>query len=141
MKLSELLIIIFICGVLFAITANAGKGGISTLPDAVKSDPYWTSSVEGHKPVILYFYGNYCGACRSFKPYINQAAAESSHLYTFIPVDVEDEKTRPLARNFSFRYIPSLFLVDPKTGNYKKIKCYADIEVLKKEFIDFIGEN
>jgi len=89
------------------------------------------------KHIFYYFYGDYCGACKKIKPIIYQVADEFDYKYIFKPVNTEDPRNYELCRDFSFNFIPSVYLVDKANKRHKKLNYSFDVNYYKKELREF----
>ncbi len=65
----------------------------------------FTSTIEDHDIVLVDFWADWCGPCRSFAPLYEQVSAEHDDV-VFGKVDTEQEQA--LAAAFAIRSIPTL---------------------------------
>lgn len=63
----------------------------------------------GKVPVIIDFYADWCGPCKTVAPILEELQAEYGHKLTIYKVDTEDQKE--LAAMFGIQSIPSLLFV------------------------------
>lgn len=131
----DILVLIFIGIIIFNLFFK--QSSPVDISDKVIQNEQWQEAITSSRPIFLYFYGDYCGACRQMKPLAYQVADEFKHQYTFVTVDVTDSDNNDLAGTFEVRRIPSMFLVDPIYKNNVKLKLNYDIDYLRKELTDF----
>ena len=84
------------------------KGKTISHKDAMKDD----------KVAVVLFYADWCPHCRNFAP-TYQALAKDRKLkkkYNFVRINSESGEARPLMEEYEVQGFPSLFLVNPKTG-------------------------
>lgn len=131
----DLIILIFIAIIVFNVINRSGDVSIFEKPI---NSRLWQEATLTSKPVFVYFYGDYCGACRKIKPLIYQVSDEFSSEYTFLPVDVSNPDNRCLANAFRVRGIPSIFLVDHIYERHLKLKLRYDVDYFRQEMQSFI---
>lgn len=62
--------------------------------------------VAAKLPVVVFFHGRWCAACKLFTPVIEEVAEESRGRVTFVSVDADAEPS--LTQAFGIRSLPSL---------------------------------
>ena len=75
---------------------------------------------ESHGSVILDFYGDYCGPCRTFGPQFTSWANEFQGKITFAKVNVE--QAQALCQTYQVHAIPTLIVLD-KEGKVVRKSC------------------
>ena len=75
----------------------------------VTADNFSNLAEKSDLPLVLDFWAEWCGPCRSFAPVFSQAAAELEPMFRFGKVDTEAEQL--LASRFQIRSIPTLMLL------------------------------
>jgi len=78
-------------------------------PVTVTADNFSNLAEKSDLPLVLDFWAEWCGPCRSFAPVFSQAAAELEPMFRFGKVDTEAEQL--LASRFQIRSIPTLMLL------------------------------
>ena len=112
------------CGTPLGLAAGAGAGQAGT--PVVVTDASFERDVlaAAGRPVLVDFWAEWCGPCRSLAPTLNQLAAEARGRYTIAKLNV-DENQETAAR-YSIRSIPAMLifkdgqLVDTLVGNQPK---------------------
>jgi thioredoxin 1 len=88
--------------------------------------------IEKHDIVVIDFWAEWCGPCRSFLPIFYQVAARYPNVL-FLKVNIEEEEE--LARDFSIRSIPYLMVMR------SRVVVFADAGLLPEEaFADLIQQ-
>ncbi|MEI7475203.1 MAG: thioredoxin domain-containing protein [bacterium] len=125
------------------ITLSFGKNDLSITACAAQSyakSVSYNDAVKLNKPVVVTFYADWCGYCRRFIPIHEDLASEFASKYTFVNVNVDAPENQQVVKSFNVRSYPSLFLVNPKTGEKQFInqRYYIDKAQMEKEFNKFL---
>jgi len=72
------------------------------------TDENFDETINDHAIVVIDFWANWCGPCKSFSPVFEKVASEITDV-TFAKVDV-DAQTQ-LAQDFNIRSIPQLMVI------------------------------
>lgn len=72
----------------------------------ITADDFQAEVLQSPIPVLVDFYGNYCGPCRAMVPVLDQLAAEVTGRAKVVKCDVVAEEL--LARQFQIELIPTL---------------------------------
>ena len=75
----------------------------------VKSIEDFNTIVTGNKPVLLDFYADWCGPCKTLLPTVEKLAIQ--HESDFVIAKVNVDLNPQLAQKFNVRSIPSLFFI------------------------------
>lgn len=79
------------------------------------NDEFSFDSSEDVKPVVLFFYTDWCGGCKRFKPtYYAVKHKVAGYRY----VEINADKNDGLSNHFNIRSIPTVYIYDKK-NNYK----------------------
>jgi thioredoxin 1 len=87
----------------------------------------FNETIENNDIVLIDFWANWCGPCRTFKP-IFEAAAEANQDLTFGSCDTEEQTE--LAAGLGIRSIPTLMVFR------EKVLLYAQPGMLPAENLD-----
>lgn len=84
------------------------------------------------KPMVIMFKSQRCSACQAFSPVFDKYASQFADKFNFIKEDIDSSK---IASKFSFDYVPSIFIFEPKTNKTKRISydCASDNKCFTKE--------
>lgn len=75
----------------------------------VTKENFFKEIVLSKKPVIIIFYGQYCGPCNRLKPIISELQVEYQEQLQFVYINVTNEPE--IATHFGVRVVPTrLFL-------------------------------
>jgi len=90
------------------------------------------------KNTVIYYGGDYCGSCRSFKPNWD----EVSKMDEFKNVNFLEEKDVRASVNFQFkvRTVPTLVFID-EYGNVTKINSSQSVSKLKENLNKYLNTN
>ena len=64
--------------------------------------------IKGDKPVLVDFFADWCGPCKTMEPIIKQAKSKIGNGATVVKVNVD--KNQHAAQQYSVRSIPTLIL-------------------------------
>ena len=96
---------------------------ILTLPEPIVSKILETSTI----PILLFFTGPDCSACKMFEPNLQRVANERSNKLKIIKVDCSEDPN--LASRYNVRSLPTLILFSKAVlMNYKiGVSTYSDL--------------
>lgn len=75
----------------------------------IQSIQEFQNIVEGDKLVLVDFYAEWCGSCKTLLPIIEKLARKYADTFEIIKVNVD--KSPELSQQFSVRSIPALFFI------------------------------
>lgn len=96
----------------------------------IKGDEFESNLTDGL--TIVNFYADWCGPCKMFAPVLEEVANEGN--ITVLKLNVDDEKSKSIAKSYGVSGIPSTFFmrnkksVQNETGYLPK---EAVIEIIK----------
>lgn len=104
-------------GLLFGLTFAVGsRGAIGNVPEpesmrAIESVQDFNAQVlEAQGKTVAYFYADWCGACKQFKPTLNEVASERGGDTRFVKVNTDAQ--RQLALNHDIKYLPTTIVFE-----------------------------
>ena len=100
----------------------------------VSDDSFEQDVLSSDKPVLLDYWAEWCGPCKSIAPVLEEIADEYQEKMTVAKINVDDNPSTP--PNYGIRGIPTLMLF--KNGAVEATKVGA---VSKAQLSAFIDEN
>lgn len=75
------------------------------------------------KPVIAFFYTDWCGYCKRFAPTFNKITknAQIKSNFAIAYINCEAPENAPLLAEYQIQGFPTVYLISPKTGEKVKI--------------------
>lgn len=117
---------------------------ISTQYDKGKS---MEKALKTKKPVIVFFYTDWCGYCQRFVPTYHKVSKNRAIKKNFAIayVNCEDAKNSDLMKEYQIQAFPTVFVLD-KEGNRTQLENRIffnedSVEVLTKKALELIGEE
>lgn len=135
---------------IYALVGNSSIGGsekavvISKQYDKGKS---YDKAKESAKPMIIYFYTDWCGYSQKFVPFFHKLTKdrEAKKLFSMVYVNCEKQENAKLMEEFKVQGFPSVYVVDKK-GNHTHLDnqlFFAEdpVEAIKEAAEKFIEEK
>lgn len=100
----------------------------------ISNEKEYEEIIAGEKLVVLDFYAEWCGPCRMLLPVLE--AAEQDYAEEMVLAKINVDETPELAKQFSVRSIPAVFLIkngivaDKFTGIQSRAEINKRIEQL-----------
>ena len=105
-------------------------------------------ALKSNKPVIVWFYTDWCGFCQRFAPTFGKITKNKGIKKNIAVayVNAELPENQGLMQEYNVQGFPTIYLLNPKTGNKVQVaneKLFAPdaVESLTKEFLGFAREN
>lgn len=73
------------------------------------NDKNFKEATAGKMPVVVDFYGTWCGPCKAMAPSLEKAAEERSPAITFYKVDIDDSPSS--SQQFRISGVPTLVIM------------------------------
>ena len=105
---------------------------MSTLP--VTDDNFSDDVLQSSKPVLVDFWAEWCGPCKTIAPALEEIAGEMAAELTIAKLNIDDNPKTP--QQFGVRGIPTLMLF--KDGELAATKIGALPKTQLKEWIDSV---
>lgn len=113
-------------------SSNIGTFAVSNTPD---SNLTYNQAMTMNKPVVVEFYADWCGACKRVAPILNEIKPEYASKFNFVNLNIDNPENSVLSNKFNVKSLPSIFIVNPKTGEAKFLNQnnYFSTDTLRKE--------
>lgn len=105
-------------------------------------------ALKANKPVIVWFYTDWCGFCQRFAPTFGKITKdkEIKKNIAVAYVNAELPENQSLMQEYNVQGYPTVYLLNPQTGNKvhidnEKLFTTDAVETLTKEFLAFAKEN
>ncbi len=85
--------------------------------------------ISGNKPVLIDFYADWCGPCKSMNPIIKSIAKEFSESVKVVKINID--KNQQLSHQLGIRSIPSFVLYKDGKKVWSKIGMVSKTELKK----------
>ena len=105
---------------------------MSTLP--VTDDNFSDDVLQSPKPVLVDFWAEWCGPCKTIAPALEEIAGEMAAELTIAKLNIDDNPKTP--QQFGVRGIPTLMLF--KDGELAATKIGALPKTQLKDWIDSV---
>ena len=77
---------------------------------AVTNDDFEQSVIQADTPVLVDFYADWCGPCKTQAPILGQLAEEFDGKAKFVKVDIDVDGNKDLAVKYGVLSVPTLIL-------------------------------
>ena len=83
-------------------------------------------AMKGSKTAIVLFYADWCPHCRNFAPTFKELEKDRQlkKKYNFVRINSEDPAAQKTMQEYGIQGFPSLFMVNPKSGEKKQVDNY-----------------
>ena len=77
---------------------------------AVTNDDFEQSVIQADSPVLVDFFADWCGPCKTQTPILNELAQELDGKVKFTKVDIDVEGNKDLAVKYGVMSVPTLII-------------------------------
>ena len=83
-------------------------------------------AMKDSKTAIVLFYADWCPHCRNFAPTFKELEKDRQlkKKYNFVRINSEDPAAQKTMQEYGIQGFPSLFMVNPKSGEKKQVDNY-----------------
>ncbi len=146
MRKENILVLVLVCLVLAAayyfVDRQRGKFSNGKEHSGISGPIEWNDYSQGlelaaskDKPVFLYFHAHWCTYCQKLKQTtFTDAGVIQTLQEAFIPVSVDVDKDRELARNWNVRGLPMMVFLKPDGSKIASIPGFVDARSLMRAF-------
>lgn len=85
--------------------------------------------INAEKPVLVDFYADWCGPCKTLAPIIKNVKAELGDAVKIVKIDVD--KNQPLAEKYQVRGVPTLVLFKNGTQLWRQSGVLQKAELVE----------
>lgn len=71
------------------------------------------------KPIVVMFHMHGCSACKQFMPLFDKISEKHSDNFVFVKEDIDNSS---LAKSLNFKFVPAVFIIEPKTMEAQRIE-------------------
>ncbi|MDD3013987.1 MAG: thioredoxin family protein [Candidatus Gastranaerophilales bacterium] len=133
-------------GILFIISISIGITNTSfavNLLSCNSPDITYDQAMKSNKPIVIEFYADWCGACKRFKPILNDIKTEYDSKYNFVYLNADKAENVAISSKYNVTGLPSVYIINPKTGEAKFINqdYYFTPAQFKKELDDYLKSH
>ena len=131
-----------IIAIAFFVLAGAGIcSNYVNNPKHTRMGVSYTMALSQDKPMLLYFYVDWCSYCQKFKPKLKLIDAIYKNAYSIVLINCDDPLNKKLVESYYVSSYPTLYLYDKKLNLKLKVDSsrYDNLEFLKKELDKFIA--
>lgn len=138
-KINKKTVLILAAAIILAVSAFAGGFYFLANNSKIKTVEY-EYAISRNKPIILYFYTDWCGYCRRFTPEVNALAEKYKKDSFYVMVNGGVQENEELFRRFNVRGVPTLFFLNPPKNHalYVKYSSKKTKDYLIEEFDSFL---
>jgi thioredoxin 1 len=86
--------------------------------------------INSEKPVLIDFYADWCGPCRTMAPILEKVKANIGDSGTVVKIDVD--KNPQIADALQIRSIPTLMIFQNGELKWKKMGVVSESELMKQ---------
>ncbi len=152
MRKENILVLVLVCLVLAAayyfVDGQRGKFSDKEEHIEISGGIQWNEYSKGlelasaqDKPVFLYFHADWCTYCQKLKQttFADAGVIQALH-QDFVPVSVDVDKKRDLARNWNVRGLPMMVFLKPDGSRIGSIPGFVDAGSLMRA-VEKVLEN
>ncbi len=127
--------------------ATGGEGKKVVISKQYDKGRSLAKAKETKKPIIVFFYTDWCGFCQRFAPIFHKITKKPAIKKNFAVafVNCEKEENQPIAREFNVEGFPTVYVIDEK-GTKTQLDnntFFGDdsVEVVSAKALELIGQK
>lgn len=103
----------------------------------------YTMALSQDKPMLLFFYADWCTYCQKFMPKLKLIDAIYKNAYSIVMINCEDPMNKKVVDDYYISAYPTLYISDRKTNTRIHIDnaYYDNIDLLKRELDRYISSK
>ncbi len=112
--------------------AGVGSGEKSAIPWQKDFDSAKSSAEAAGKPLFVDAFATWCGPCQEMAQTTWKDASVAKALQGYVPVSLDTDANGTVGMKYDVSVVPTLMVIDPKTGNViKRSEGALDAEAFK----------
>ena len=91
-----------------------------------------------NKPIVLYFYVNWCHYCKKFTPILNRARENYDSDFSFVFINCDNRENSSIVNQFRVRAYPTVYVVDKDERAHLNNSGLGSYEAFSQELDKFV---
>ncbi len=103
----------------------------------------YTMAQSANKPMLLFFYADWCTYCQRFMPKLKLIDAIYKNAYSIVMINCEDPMNKKIVDDYYISVYPTLYISDRKNNTRIHIDnaYYDNIDLLRRELDRYISSE
>lgn len=139
-KVITLIVAIIVLAAIAVTSAMAMMPRKTVKPSDYDKGLKYEAAAKLNKPILAFFYVDWCGYCQRFAPKLNLLHALYDSKYSIVMINCEAPENKKLSESYRVGGFPTIYIIDPKIDNRVHIEnaYIGDIVSLKGELDRYI---